>query len=53
MDLNKRLKIEFSDEDGIDAGGLTKEWFMLLLKELMNPMYGMFSLEDNDMTWFN
>ncbi|KAJ1678012.1 putative E3 ubiquitin-protein ligase, partial [Spiromyces aspiralis] len=29
------------------------EWFMLLLRELMNPLYGMFNLEGNNMTWFN
>ncbi|KAJ1671149.1 putative E3 ubiquitin-protein ligase, partial [Spiromyces aspiralis] len=39
-DLKKRLKISFVGEDGVDAGGLTKEWFMLLLRELMNPLYG-------------
>ncbi|KAJ2556662.1 putative E3 ubiquitin-protein ligase [Coemansia sp. RSA 1933] len=45
QDLKKRLKIEFVGEEGIDAGGLTKEWFMLLLRELLNPMYGMFTRE--------
>ncbi|KAJ2515057.1 putative E3 ubiquitin-protein ligase [Coemansia sp. RSA 1939] len=46
QDLKKRLKIEFVGEEGIDAGGLTKEWFMLLVRELLNPMYGMFTRED-------
>ncbi|KAJ2091105.1 putative E3 ubiquitin-protein ligase [Coemansia sp. RSA 986] len=45
QDLKKRLKIEFVGEEGIDAGGLTKEWFMLLVRELLNPMYGMFTRE--------
>ncbi|KAJ2888391.1 putative E3 ubiquitin-protein ligase [Coemansia asiatica] len=61
QDLKKRLKIEFVGEEGIDAGGLTKEWFMLLIRELMNPLYGMFVSEtDNDdgtggsaTFWFN
>ncbi|KAJ1962910.1 putative E3 ubiquitin-protein ligase [Dipsacomyces acuminosporus] len=48
QDLKKRLKIEFVGEDGIDAGGLTKEWFMLLVRELMNPVYGMFRRESDD-----
>ncbi|KAI9502103.1 hypothetical protein BX070DRAFT_193419, partial [Coemansia spiralis] len=47
QDLKKRLKIEFVGEEGIDAGGLTKEWFMLLVRELMNPMYGMFTQESD------
>ncbi|KAJ2713235.1 putative E3 ubiquitin-protein ligase [Coemansia spiralis] len=54
QDLKKRLKIEFVDEEGVDAGGLTKEWFMLLVRELMNPVYGMFA-RDPDATafWFS
>ncbi|KAJ1819717.1 putative E3 ubiquitin-protein ligase [Coemansia sp. RSA 2675] len=51
MDLKKRLKIEFVGEEGVDAGGLAKEWFMLLLRELMNPMHGMFVGEGA--CWFN
>ena len=32
--LHRKLKIEFDNEQGIDLGGLTKEWFMLVIKEL-------------------
>ncbi|KAJ2449596.1 putative E3 ubiquitin-protein ligase [Coemansia sp. RSA 2336] len=55
QDLKKRLKIEFVGEEGVDAGGLTKEWFMLLLRELLNPMYGMFTCdsEGGKSYWFN
>ncbi|KAJ1720935.1 putative E3 ubiquitin-protein ligase [Coemansia erecta] len=55
QDLKKRLRIEFVGEDGVDAGGLTKEWFMLLVRELMNPLYGVFVREPggNAMFWFN
>ncbi|KAJ2880532.1 putative E3 ubiquitin-protein ligase [Coemansia aciculifera] len=53
-DLKKRLKIEFVGEEGVDAGGLAKEWFMLLVRELMNPMHGMFVSETTDGScWFN
>ncbi|KAJ1670823.1 putative E3 ubiquitin-protein ligase [Coemansia sp. RSA 25] len=48
QDLKKRLKIEFAGEEGVDAGGLAKEWFMLLVRELMNPMYGMFVRESSN-----
>ena len=27
-----KLHIEFSNEEGMDAGGLTREWFLLLSK---------------------
>ncbi|KAJ1832820.1 putative E3 ubiquitin-protein ligase, partial [Coemansia sp. RSA 2703] len=53
QDLKKRLRIEFVGEDGVDGGGLTKEWFMLLVRELMNPMYGVFVREPGALFWFN
>ncbi|RKP38869.1 hypothetical protein BJ085DRAFT_41826 [Dimargaris cristalligena] len=53
-DLKKKLHVKFADEAGVDAGGLTKEWFMLLLRDLFNPMHGMFTLdEESGLFWFN
>lgn len=53
-ELKKKLKIEFAGEDGIDAGGLTKEWFLLLIRDLFNPQYGMFVYHaDSNLFWFN
>lgn len=34
-ELAKRIKVTFIDEAGIDSGGLTKEMFLLLSKELI------------------
>jgi len=34
------LRIEFAGEEGVDAGGLKKEWFLLLVRELLDPRYG-------------
>jgi hypothetical protein len=39
-DLKKKLRIEFANEDGVDAGGLTKEWFLLLVRDLFSPHFG-------------
>jgi E3 ubiquitin-protein ligase HECTD2 len=39
-DIKKRLKIEFQGEEGVDAGGLRKEWFLLLVREVFNPEHG-------------
>ena len=37
-----------------DAGGLTKEWFQLLVRDLFDPQYGMFLFdEDSNQCWFN
>lgn len=40
-DIKKGLKIEFVGEDGVDAGGLRKEWFLLLVRDVFDPNYGM------------
>ncbi|KAG9302135.1 hypothetical protein G9A89_020569 [Geosiphon pyriformis] len=54
MDLKKSLRIEFVGEDGVDAGGLRKEWFLLLVRELFDPCFGMFTWdEDSNLCWFN
>ena len=29
-------------EPGLDMGGLTKEWFQLLIRKIFEPDYGMF-----------
>ena len=40
-DLLKPLRVHFIGEDGIDAGGVKKEFFQLLMTELLSPDYGM------------
>ena len=37
-----RLWIEFEGEQGLDYGGVAREWFYLLSKEMFNPYYGLF-----------
>ena len=51
--LKKELKISFTGEEGVDAGGVQKEFFQLLLRELFDPSFGMFYAdpERND-HWF-
>lgn len=54
VDFKKRLKVSFANEDGVDAGGLTKEWFLLLVRELFDPQYGMWEFEeDSQLCWFS
>jgi E3 ubiquitin-protein ligase NEDD4 len=40
--LKTKLWIEFEGEVGLDYGGLAREWFFLLSKEMFNPYYGLF-----------
>ncbi|XP_055468580.1 probable E3 ubiquitin-protein ligase HERC3 isoform X3 [Psammomys obesus] len=54
IDLKKPLKVIFDGEEAVDAGGVTKEFFLLLLKELLNPIYGMFTYyQDSSLLWFS
>jgi E3 ubiquitin-protein ligase HECTD2 len=39
-EIKKGLRIEFKNEEGIDAGGLRKEWFLLLVRDVFNPNHG-------------
>lgn len=39
-DIKKGLRIVFQGEEGVDAGGLKKEWFLLLVREVFNPDHG-------------
>lgn len=44
----------FDGEEAVDAGGVTKEFFLLLLKELMDPVYGMFTqYTESNLLWFS
>lgn len=44
----KKLKSIFSCRPSIDYGGLAREWFFLLSKEMFNPYYGLFEYSAMD-----
>ncbi|XP_037037747.1 ubiquitin-protein ligase E3A isoform X1 [Bradysia coprophila] len=53
-DLKKQLVVEFLGEQGIDEGGLSKEFFQLVVEQIFNPDYGMFIYQEDTRTvWFN
>ena len=41
-DLKGRINVHFNGEEGIDAGGLTREWYTILAREMFNPNYVLF-----------
>ncbi|KAG6812564.1 hypothetical protein H0H92_002216 [Tricholoma furcatifolium] len=47
-DLKKRLMVSFEGEDGLDYGGVSREWFFLLSHEIFNPSYGLFEYSAHD-----
>ncbi len=40
QDLKKQLYVEFEGEQGIDEGGVSKEFFQLVVEEIFNPDIG-------------
>jgi len=52
--LQKQLVVEFDGEEGVDEGGVSKEFFSLVLQEILKPDYGMFRFnEDTGYHQFN
>ncbi|XP_052221353.1 E3 ubiquitin-protein ligase SMURF2-like isoform X3 [Dreissena polymorpha] len=47
-DLRKRLMVKFKGEEGLDYGGVAREWFCLLSHEMLNPYYGLFQYARDD-----
>ncbi|XP_071198365.1 ubiquitin-protein ligase E3A-like isoform X2 [Salvelinus alpinus] len=53
-DLRKQLFVEFEGEQGVDEGGVSKEFFQLVLEEMFNPDIGMFTYDESTkLFWFN
>jgi E3 ubiquitin ligase SMURF1/2 len=40
--------IKFRGEDGLDYGGVAREWLYLLSHEMLNPYYGLFQYSRDD-----
>ncbi|XP_069508366.1 E3 ubiquitin-protein ligase Itchy homolog isoform X2 [Ambystoma mexicanum] len=47
-DLRRRLWVIFPGEEGLDYGGVAREWFFLLSHEVLNPMYCLFEYAGKD-----
>jgi len=46
-DLLRNLNVRYKNESGIDAGGLRREYFSLMGKELFAPEFGLFKVSAN------
>uniref|UniRef100_F6QU60 HECT and RLD domain containing E3 ubiquitin protein ligase family member 6 n=1 Tax=Monodelphis domestica TaxID=13616 RepID=F6QU60_MONDO len=52
-DFKKELLVEFIGEIGLDFGGVRKEFFYYMFKEMIQPEYGMFVYsETSSLMWF-
>lgn len=53
-DLKKQLRVQFLGEEGVDEGGVQKEFFQLIVREIFDTKYGMFTFnEESRLCWFS
>ncbi|KAH9949004.1 hypothetical protein B0H21DRAFT_198859 [Amylocystis lapponica] len=56
-----KLSVRFYDEEGVDAGGVTREWFQILARQMFDPNYALFqpcaadrlTYQPNKASWVN
>jgi E3 ubiquitin-protein ligase HUWE1 len=48
-----KLSIRFHGEEGVDAGGVTREWFQVLSRQMFDPGYVLFKPVASDKTTFH
>jgi E3 ubiquitin-protein ligase HUWE1 len=48
-----KLNIRFHNEEGIDAGGVSREWFAAMARQMFNPDYALFNPVAADRTTFH
>jgi hypothetical protein len=53
FELKKPLRVHFYNEQGVDEGGVQREFFHLLLAQLFDLQYGMFIELEDHTAWFN
>lgn len=51
LDLKGRLNVQFQGEEGIDAGGLTREWYQLLSRVIFDKGALLFTTVGNNVTF--
>ena len=52
VEMRGKLQVQFAGEQGVDAGGLTREWFGELCKEFFKENYALFSSTNSAGTTF-
>lgn len=48
-----KLNVRFHNEEGVDAGGVTREWFQVLTRAMFDPNYALFTPVSSDRTTFH
>eukprot|EP00112_Aurelia_sp_Birch-Aquarium-sp1_P001578 Seg1172.3 transcript_id=Seg1172.3/GoldUCD/mRNA.D3Y31 product="E3 ubiquitin-protein ligase HUWE1" protein_id=Seg1172.3/GoldUCD/D3Y31 len=47
-EMKNRLYIVFDGEEGQDAGGLLREWYLIIAREMFNANYALFTTSEGD-----
>lgn len=42
-EMKGRLHVQFTGEEGVDAGGVTREWYTILARQIFDPNYVLFT----------
>ncbi|KII61518.1 NEDD4-like E3 ubiquitin-protein ligase WWP2 [Thelohanellus kitauei] len=48
MKLHSRMSIVISGEEGLDYGGISREWFSKVSRDMQNPMYCLFKYSSDN-----
>ena len=41
-EMRAKLAVAFAGEEGVDAGGVTREWYQVMSREMFNPQFSLF-----------
>ena len=50
--IGKNFFVKFLGEEGIDGGGLTREWFTEIFKIIFDPSFGLFKVSESNQNVF-
>ena len=51
-EMKSNLYISFEGEEGQDAGGLLREWYLIISRDIFNPNYALFTTTPGDKTTY-
>jgi E3 ubiquitin-protein ligase HUWE1 len=53
-DIKKRIRVQYEGEEGADAGGVMRDFYIELSRQMFNPNYSLYTLTDNGVShYFN
>ena len=52
-ELRKQLVVQFQGEDGLDEGGVSREYFRLIIEKIFSPDFGLFIYDDEEKFWIS